>query len=1680
MVKSKRQLLITWAMALVMLLNVFLPLSVAYAVDISTSVITNFTATVKQDGNPIDEGGTITSAKPIRVDIAFGVPVEGDDPTPAVSVHRGDTVKFNLSSAFKVLSGGPIELKMGALPVGHATFTTDPDTKMVTVTVTFDGDDSVFNGTSNTVTCKFGVDLEYDASGASGSAGDHTITILEKAYTVNVPAAPIVYNVTKKGTADLANQSIEWTVDIQALQGSAPVDLAGYQFFDDLQNVGAYIPSSFQVDGTYASPDTTGNALSYVFPEGSTSPKTIKFKTAISDAAYYATSEQKVNNKAQLLNSKSTVVEEGQFEVKFTPKWIEKEGIASDSGSTGIYDPTDRTIRWTITANHMGATLNNVVITDALPTGLTLKSASWQAWNGSVWGLENSITPIGSEYNIGKINSKILLTIVTSVPNAAYTAGITTYSNSASIRWDGLTGPGPGTGNIDVGIGYNAITKSGVADTVSQKIHWTVQVDTRKQDIPALKVYDLLVYGKNIDLSTVTGIPGTIASADLTPRYGQKYAGNFSGSGTVAVNVIPVVQGGVQVADLLEITGLSTSDLNTITFDSQVVDPDTFAGNKTSTVWNTATLFSANEKLNAASGSVDYTNRMLLKGMLKREAMSDPAAGVNNYTRNALEGFDYQDKSVIFRLSINADDIDLTNTTNAAGQKLGTATLIDTLPEGWEFVDIAAGSKYLIFQGTGKPDGTVQAADTTPDTVAGLSDSFSGRTATFTFNPLDKAYVILVKARPTSETAARYFDSNRTTTERNNLTLNTKNWNTGVSSFQDVTINSQILGKTTAQPKTGELRWTVDYKPYNLSQSGEKLEDQLPAGIDLRTDASGALLLSGGNITANEMKLNADGSYTVGTEIKLKIGENVSYNNETRVLSFIIPDSTKAYHFSYITDITGDPGTVTNKVSLLGSNTKQEETSKPYVISSSDGSASLLKNGWISITKTDGAGAPLAGAEFTLYAMDGRTVIKKGVTSSDGTLRFKVIPDGEYIFRETAAPAGYTPEGRTHSLTVTTTGSVVVASIDGKTGKDANAITARNYLQGTAGNLTISKTVAGNAADSVKKFDFTVTFVGANGTYDYIGNGVPNGTIKSGDTISLAHGQSITIMGLPKDASYTVNEADYSGGGYVKASTGETGIIVADTTQTAFFTNTKNVGNLTISKTVAGNAADTAKKFDFTVTFVGANGTYSYIGNGVPNGTIKSGDTISLAHGQSITIMGLPKDASYTVNEADYSGGGYVKASTGETGIIVVDTTQTASFTNTRDVGNLSISKMVAGNAADTAKKFDFTVTFSGANDTYNYIGNGVPNGTIKSGDTISLAHKQSITIMGLPKDASYTVNEADYSSDGYTKVSTGEAGIIMADTTQTASFTNTRNVSHPDPDKQTGNLTISKTVAGNAADTTKKFDFTVTFSGANDTYNYIGNGVPNGTIKSGDTISLTHGQSITITDLPAGAGYQVSEEKASAQGYSVESVGSSGIISFTQDRTAAFTNTKLPGSTGSLTIKKTVTGQGADIAKKFDFTVTLTGAPDAYPYTGASTGALRSGGTISLANGESITITGLPEGTQYTVTEADYSKAGYTVSSTGAVGVISADTVQTALFKNNRNSTPSKPGTPGDPIDNIGGGDVPQGPKDVGENGMPKTGDNQAGSLAKLGLLFFSVAFAGLSTVDFILRKKYSVKERS
>ncbi len=224
---------------------------------------------------------------------------------------------------------------------------------------------------------------------------------------------------------------------------------------------------------------------------------------------------------------------------------------------------------------------------------------------------------------------------------------------------------------------------------------------------------------------------------------------------------------------------------------------------------------------------------------------------------------------------------------------------------------------------------------------------------------------------------------------------------------------------------------------------------------------------------------------------------------------------------------------------------------------------------------------------------------------------------------------------------------------------------------------------------------------------------------------ALHSGQTITVDRLPVGATYYVyeyavgengsrnelqedwdTEIEWSGtekyeviDGY-RAIRGSIALGNSDEAiQKVTFTNSAHVGQLTISKTVEGDQAtdeDRAKGFTFTVTLQDKNGvplqgTYSYTGSAIDgvtkpadgNLTVQNGQaTITLAHGQSITINDIPDDATYEVMETNQDGftvmvDGVTDNDGDADGTITENITSQAQFTNLKQ-STLTFTKVAS------------------------------------------------------------------------------------------------------------------------------------------------------------------------------------------------------------------------------------------------------------------------------------------------------------------------------------------------------------------------------------------------------------------
>ena len=353
--------------------------------------------------------------------------------------------------------------------------------------------------------------------------------------------------------------------------------------------------------------------------------------------------------------------------------------------------------------------------------------------------------------------------------------------------------------------------------------------------------------------------------------------------------------------------------------------------------------------------------------------------------------------------------------------------------------------------------------------------------------------------------------------------------------------------------------------------------------------------------------------------------------------------------------------------------------------------------------------------------------------------------------------------------------------------------------------------------------------------------------------------------------------------------------------------------------------------------------------------------------------------------------------------------------------GTVTINKTVTGLQIDTAKlpdKFTFKIK-QGEDVKATVTATKNENGEYNAATANDLAY------------GSYTVVEEGASIEGYELTATGLAGTITLSKetpTATVNVRNTYTKQEPlTPSEEAGTVTIKKIVKGLSS---KNLPDSFTFD------------IKHGTeIKA--TVTVTKNNKGTYDDattrsLEVGT-YTVVEKEQNVSGYHVttSSDPANGELALTKEgATITFTNSyeMIPPDTGTLIVKKTVSGGGADYNKAFTFKVELkmlqseamavtlvsdmlnnedpsgdepgdlTLKIDDVIFKGNSDGVFV--GTFTLRHNESKTLpiptSDYPAGVPYTITEID--NDGYTVTVDGeATGVIKAGETATVTFKNHK-----------------------------------------------------------------------------
>ncbi len=622
---------------------------------------------------------------------------------------------------------------------------------------------------------------------------------------------------------------------------------------------------------------------------------------------------------------------------------------------------------------------------------------------------------------------------------------------------------------------------------------------------------------------------------------------------------------------------------------------------------------------------------------------------------------------------------------------------------------------------------------------------------------------------------------------------------------------------------------------------------------------------------------------------------------------------------------------------------------------------------------------------------------------------------------------------------------------------ERNEVNFENSKQ-AINDLIIEKEVQGSLGDKEKEWTFEVMLTPKEGNSlldSYVYTGSKNGTLeltsKDGHYIgkvSLKHNDKITIKGLPENTEYEIKELEANQDEYISLAKNDSGILTDAGQYEVKFTNIKyDRHNLTISKEVTGSAGDKTKDWKFKIIFTPAEDvifdkSYPYDG-GTLELTEKNGQytgEITLRHNESITIKNIPERTNYEIEEVEANTNDYQTFITGNPSGIMNDDVA-IKYTNRKlSKHDLTISKEVTGDWADSSKEWSFIVKLTpnldvSLNNSYHY--DGSKNGEIsltKNSDstytgTVTLKSGQSITIKDLPEGTRYKVTEEEANQDGYTTIVTGdnEGMLTYGKPTPYINFNNVKLSQH--------NLTISKEVTGGAGDKEKEWTFAVTLISKEgvtllDSYPIQKGNTTGQTVEMSENvitiekesntkgkaiIKLKNGESLTINDLPEGTRYEVIEEEANQDGYDTKIFGeSSGVLEKAISKSVKFVNHK--AMKYDLSFGKVVNGGAGDIQKMWTFNVILTPEAgetllDVYLVSGIESGYIglvrdddgNYKGTLKLKSGDVVTIKGLPENTHYQIEEIEANKDEYiTTISSNSDGILTSD-IKPIIFTNTK-----------------------------------------------------------------------------
>lgn len=775
---------------------------------------------------------------------------------------------------------------------------------------------------------------------------------------LNFAITPISANVdlTKVSAVDLENRIITWTIDVSPSITNAPNDkqkLNRLTVTDVIPDKLTYVEGKSSV--------SNGEKMSYV--DGLV---TVEFKELDVKTKPVITIVTSFDPTAEGFLTNNMAVFKNQVNAEYIYPQIKKDNDPDSSTynqaidaepGTGKAEPAEataeitgslldktgsllngNTMTWTIKVkNALG--LENPIIKDTLPTDTSIVMNTLKLGNQLITN-NNQIIPY---YELEGQNLTIYLEKNTSEQ-------VITYETKFNEDWKDKEGEVVNTAKFyggeepgllveksaTVQLGDQLLTKTGTYDASDHTITWKIDVKNTGNRLTNIVLTDTIPDGQELvgsdDISNSVKAVGSskveYSSNNITITYNDNYNGWDNQSPDIEYKTI-------LKDDQKKLWGNNTSGVN---------------------AENTIAI----SAIGLPSQNLSVTgNAPIVSKVLKKDYV--------NYS--------FTDKQVTWQLTINENQMALNN-----------AKIVDTLPEGWKFVE----DSVVITQGD--------------KTITNFNKSFSNQDMNLelpTMNKGDEPYIITYKAQLIDE---ELLATNKEIIAENTSVLTGDEIvDGGVSVTGNHKIAQSVIekkGDSTNFAKEGYLSWEILVNR-NLSE----INAQSGKNVIIIDELNEYLMPVMDSIKVYKLELEANGKEKGRTILK-NDEYLINYEVSTKTLSIDFKKNklTDAYIINFNTDVL-ESGKYTNSAHFDGMPIENMSASSQSINAQFSGGSTTTSYGKVEAVVKNDKDEPLNEVEFSIYKKDSKTPLYTGITIND--LALLTLRSGKYTLMITKVPTGY-------------------------------------------------------------------------------------------------------------------------------------------------------------------------------------------------------------------------------------------------------------------------------------------------------------------------------------------------------------------------------------------------------------------------------------------------------------------------------------------------------------------------------------------------------------------------------------------------------------------------------------------------------------------------------------------------